>query len=701
MRAGLLVLIAVETVLISTARALVCAPVHPQGVRTRTPMPIMAALEPPSAIGTSYLTARGVKATLVRSAPGMQTHTVAEAAIALGVCESRVIKTLVCVANDGLPLRVLLCGADRVDLRALSSHVGCRARLATPAEALAATGHEVGVIPPFSAAECATVRTLMDEKVLAQEGTVYAGSGEDGVHLCIAAAELGRATDAQLGRFAATAAATVVAAATMPVAAATTPVAAAATPAAPPPPPPPPAPAARVDETRRGAALAAQLDERPGGASVRPLSAEVGAALAASAPLFGLDVELPLAEVLRVRRQARLLVFASLRMLQPPRLATETAAAALRAPSYGPDGRPYAPRPDERTGAPAARSPPSLESAFDKRTKRPTNTFVADSADEVASRAAAASERAPVAAERLPAGWVGADTWQLLAGKTLTAELGEAEALERMRRLKPGQLVRVRGRPQLNPREGNGPDIVAHALEIVVSPLEVAGEAALAIEAAEPVAEGDAVGDTAVAWAADGRPSAAAAAADELPPCECPTPTLVDDARGVAALEAMVEAAVGTGTVVGVDAEWRPRRYELEAVGGAASAPLSLLQLATREGVWVVDVLALSETEALRGALERCLHRLLAGASAGAQDGAQVLGFAMDDDFARLARALPGALPGVDGSLDAALDAALDLQPLATAALGRSARRVVGLQAAAASFLGERLDKSLQVRGCH
>ena len=101
-------------------------------------------------------------------------HSSAEAAAALGLPDaSRVIKSLVFVSALGNPLLVLARGSDRISRSALEEAAGCRVRLASAAEALELTGHELGSIPPISPTLCETLSILMDENVLNQSEPVY------------------------------------------------------------------------------------------------------------------------------------------------------------------------------------------------------------------------------------------------------------------------------------------------------------------------------------------------------------------------------------------------------------------------------------------------------------------------------------------------------------------------------------------------
>ena len=348
----------------------------------------------------AFLATNQVNAQLITTAEGVSTHTAAEAAAALGITsEARVIKSLVCVAGNGVPLCVLVSGTDRVDFRALSAHMRCRTRLATPEEALVLTGHEVGCIPPFSAAQCSTLRTLIDERVLVQTSPVYAGGGVTGVHVCLSPRELQRATGAFVGNFAA-------------VAPPSSRVVATPLPAASPLEQPDPADEQwRVGSQTADPADAADVVNTLDGGDIvgngaPALRADVIDALATT------EVVLPRVEVLRVRRQARLLVFATVRSVEPPRVV---------APRLEPSA----------AGAPGVRP--------------------------------CVSDAVPAAVEALEA----VDTWQLLLGKTLVNEAGEESAERCARQLRPGVVVSARGRPAINPRLGSAPDLVVRSLEVL------------------------------------------------------------------------------------------------------------------------------------------------------------------------------------------------------------------------------------------
>ncbi len=97
----------------------------------------------------SWCAAHGVPARLVR--PGVPTPTVPEAAAAVGVAPEQVLKSLVLIV-DGAPALVVAAGPDRLSYPRLATAFATsrrRVRMASPEEAFALTGYEVGAMPPF------------------------------------------------------------------------------------------------------------------------------------------------------------------------------------------------------------------------------------------------------------------------------------------------------------------------------------------------------------------------------------------------------------------------------------------------------------------------------------------------------------------------------------------------------------------------
>ena len=162
---------------------------------------------------------------------------------------------------------------------------------------------------------------------------------------------------------------------------------------------------------------------------------------------------------------------------------------------------------------------------------------------------------------------------------------------------------------------------------------------------------------------------------------------LIDDCDGVArlavAMDALCAAAeAGSATaVVGIDAEWQPPAFERP---GAATPPLALLQLATRDRVYAIDLVAAADDDAMTRALAETLGRVLGCTSV------LKLGFCAADDFSRLART-----PGLEAAAAAAAPV-LDLQPRAGEVLGRSKRAPPGLAGTCTALLGAGLDKAQQ-----
>ena len=134
-------------------------------------------------------------------APGPD-HTTAQAAesVGLGADDSRVAKSVVFVV-DGILVLCAVRGCDRVSLSRLQELCAASsARLATPAEAEAATGFKPGTIGPVSPAMLPSVRIVMDERLLAAPSPVFAGAGTPGEHLRISPAELRRASGASVAQ---------------------------------------------------------------------------------------------------------------------------------------------------------------------------------------------------------------------------------------------------------------------------------------------------------------------------------------------------------------------------------------------------------------------------------------------------------------------------------------------------------------------
>ncbi len=142
-------------------------------------MPKSPSPEPPVALTEAdleaYCAAHGVVATLHRLT--VPTPTVRDAAAAVGTYPDRIVKSLIFVA-DGEPLLVVAAGESRVAYPLLATVLGVsrkRLRFATPEEALAITGYQVGSMPPFG--HLTPLRTWLDERSVPTHGNVFAGGG--------------------------------------------------------------------------------------------------------------------------------------------------------------------------------------------------------------------------------------------------------------------------------------------------------------------------------------------------------------------------------------------------------------------------------------------------------------------------------------------------------------------------------------------
>ena len=142
----------------------------------------------------TFMTTQGIAASLVY--PGLPTPTVLDAAKALGVASSQIVKSLIFLAEDK-PLLVVAAGEARIDYKALSAALGCSRRkikFATAEQALEITGFEVGAMPPFGHKE--PLMTLLDRLSLDHE-ELYAGGGTKSALLRISLKELERVTSAR------------------------------------------------------------------------------------------------------------------------------------------------------------------------------------------------------------------------------------------------------------------------------------------------------------------------------------------------------------------------------------------------------------------------------------------------------------------------------------------------------------------------
>jgi len=123
------------------------------------------------------------------------THSVEAAALAVGASQGQIVKTVVFMAA-GTPVLVLGSGTTRLNADAIAAAMGVpqqEVRLARRAEVLAATGYEVGAVPPIGHPKSLTV--LCDRR-LSMLDIVFAGGGSQHALLRIRAEDILRLTGA-------------------------------------------------------------------------------------------------------------------------------------------------------------------------------------------------------------------------------------------------------------------------------------------------------------------------------------------------------------------------------------------------------------------------------------------------------------------------------------------------------------------------
>ena len=533
-------------------------------------------------------------------------HTTKQAATTLRLPDdSRVVKSLVFVVDDERVL-VLARGCDRISLANLRQLCGAaEARLASPDEAEEATGFQPGCIPPLLAEE-RPVRVFMDEQVLTAPSPVFAGAGSSGEHLRIAPAELRRAAKA-------TVAPLVVAEPAQSRLAAPR----AQAPSA--------APCAHSQE------LPAQTELHERDVRTRPtkISGDVWRVLRLNAISEDEAVEV---EVRRVRRQGRLLVFASV---------------------------------VEHDGPAAASRPPVCQLIAGRH-------LVAAVGED---QAAAIMRRVRPGAVFRVRGRVQRNPREVDCAEPSTADI-VASALELLHAAPPCTpvaplCVNDAAAPAADqPRDQQG-DVEGDLGERAGSPAP--GLPAAAVAAATTLSEPS--------------PEVHAATCTSVPPeaseLTWPPPLLIDDADGVRTLCAVIDRWCSTSALVGIDLEWRPRWLAATPERSSPSIAVAVLQLASSDTVVVVDVLTLSLAhDGAMATLQGGLSKLMSAPTV------TKLGFAVKGDVERLEAALPGCTMRTE--------AVVDLQPLVRAALGLAKGKSPALRHACLALLGLSLDKTQQ-----
>lgn len=156
---------------------------------------LRARVDPFAASLAAFLSARRVAAE--QRVFSVSTHSVREAAAAVGAAESDFVKSICLVDPDGALVVAVVKGEDRASTSRVQAALGLsgRPRLATAQEMLARTGYPAGGTPPlgFSAS------FLVDERVV-ERGEVWAGGGSDRALLRIAPAEMLRVNGGRVAR---------------------------------------------------------------------------------------------------------------------------------------------------------------------------------------------------------------------------------------------------------------------------------------------------------------------------------------------------------------------------------------------------------------------------------------------------------------------------------------------------------------------
>ena len=657
----------------------------------------------------SWLAARDGAATLVRC-EGALTPDVASSAEALGVDVESIVKSLV-FAVDGAFVVVVTNGETKVDVKKLASRMGVanrRVRLATREETIDACGFVPGTVPPFGHKE--KLRTFVDASVPTEvgAGAVFGGGGDADAEVRVESVdELLRLTDGEL---------------------------------------------LDVKKRERGEALPEVVpayDEREARREARGENERYPAAWRAAKARSIAEPRIvrAFAEVVRVRRVARFLVFATLRPLAEP---------TVEAPD-----------------------------AFDEAQRADARRFLAAGESGGDEAAAPASAPAP-AAVGSPVSFPAEAEFQLIAGRSLVERIGEDAAERAFRDVKAGGVVEVVARTQANPRPRTV-DLVARSVRVVE------GREAIALlasggfrEASEETRETGApiAPPPASAYAPlDAKeeewgvgPASAVADMASFGFGGTPLGTRVKKKTGVAAedtaaiarrlerlcagnregktepfpalppgathwvdsvtdIERMRAAVLGPPVcsgdeslssgelasfirgspagkkdfgmtisanrevfenVVGIDAEWVPR----------SGSPVALLQIATRREAFLVDTLALCgdaenprenpREASLNAEKAASLNRFLADLFA--RRDVVKLGFGLEHDFSRLRRSFPGSLACVAEPARVCRSAGfVDVRALCALVFPEKRKlRKAGLAVTVASVLGAYVDKTEQ-----
>jgi Cys-tRNA(Pro)/Cys-tRNA(Cys) deacylase len=137
----------------------------------------------------------GIHATLIE--PSIPTPTVLDAAKALGVEASDIIKSVAFESKDGTVVLVVAPGDRRIDTIKVAQLANLeKLKMASSARVLEVTGYPAGGVPPVGHPE--GLRVIVDASLLKREALI-GGGGSERLLLRIAPAEVIRVTGAMVG----------------------------------------------------------------------------------------------------------------------------------------------------------------------------------------------------------------------------------------------------------------------------------------------------------------------------------------------------------------------------------------------------------------------------------------------------------------------------------------------------------------------
>jgi len=141
-----------------------------------------------------YLKKNGVDARFFKFKE--HTMTVDAAVGRLGVSREKIIKSILFIDNDGLPILGIITGDKRVSEKKLAMVCETKkVRRANPFEVKEFTGYDVGAVAPVG--HKTAVRTFIDEKVMGFE-KVIGGGGQVNTLLEISPRDVRRLTNGQV-----------------------------------------------------------------------------------------------------------------------------------------------------------------------------------------------------------------------------------------------------------------------------------------------------------------------------------------------------------------------------------------------------------------------------------------------------------------------------------------------------------------------